>query len=73
MQEMKRELELFFPLGCLAIRSSKRGTEADGKLPWEALNFVAKVYFKSQLGIVRVRARFVLDSSRVYFTSALNL
>ena len=43
------------------------------KLPCEAYKFVGNNYSKSQLGIVRVCARFVLDSSRVCFTCALNL
>ena len=67
------ELGLVLPWSCTAGMRKKKMTLLMKKLPCEAYKFVDKNCFKSQLSIAGVRARFVLDFSRVCFTSALTL
>ena len=75
-EEMKKKLEELWDCFSSPL-ASWNGVKRERvlikmKLPREALMCGPKLS-KSQLSLARARARFVLDSSRVCCTSALNL
>ena len=68
---MKELFGVFLLLMASQMREKSEGVFVQMKLPREAL-MCGPSLPKSQLSFACARARFVLDSSRVYFTSALN-
>ena len=72
MKEFEELWCCFFFLWSAVLGVRREGFWSEMRLPKEAL-MCGYNLFKSQLFLARARARFVLDSSRVCFTSALNL